>query len=300
MLRIPACDGNFPELISAVMAGRVELVRSLCFAGVAHIQDSDGLTALWHASRSGLPEMVEVLLETGPFNDARELCVTDLNGRTSLIVRVLGGNLILVRSLLKTSLVAQVMIPDKNGWLPCEHAVFWSHALGRDDVAKRMVNSLNEAAIKWLDWRDDVHTSPRLTTQEDISCFQTVLQAATEVGHSGAVKSLIELWNRISRPVTHADSSARFAFSLERRRLPLNNNPAHFAAAGLPPAIDTRFPEAVYLAALQQHEGVLTLLLRGQNEMWVPRLMERGLKLRAAYLDATSRLVSELGIAKAS
>jgi ankyrin repeat protein len=148
MLRIPACDGDFPELISAVMAGRVELVRSLCFAGVAHIQDSDGLTALWHASRSGLSEMVEVLLETGPFNDARELCVTNLNGRTSLIVRVLSGNLILVRSLLKTSLVAQVMIPDKNGWLPCEHAVFWSHALGRDDVAKRMVTSLNEAAIQ--------------------------------------------------------------------------------------------------------------------------------------------------------
>lgn len=275
---------NARQFILAVMAGEVEKFMAHSNATNMHARDHDGLTALWHASQRGYDKVVEALLNTLYFDESRELLVADSKGRTALIVAVISGNTNVIRLLVQSTLVSQAVRPDKDGWLPAEHAVFQSHLSGLQHSAKTMlVDHIRQ---------DDVIRL--LTTRLNMDCFYTLLQAAAEIGNSRVVRSLLSLHSRVQLLGHRLGSTAgdRDALFLKKRRLSSEDFMSICNATKLP------YPMAIYLAAVKQHKYVLSLLLSlGQQEQrdtqW---FMALGLKLRDAYTDATSKLIRELDL----
>jgi hypothetical protein len=197
---------------------------------------------------------------------------------------VISGNAQVVRLLVYSRLHDQIVISDKDGWLLVEHAVFQSHFSGREQSAKMMI----EALFQWDE------PAVWVAAENTIDRLHIFLQAAAEIGYSSVVRRIIAFLRRVQGPTnaTYPTARDRNASFLKKRRLPSEG------FISVCNATDSPYPMAIYLAAVQQHEQVLSLLLSvgRQEQHGTQRFMALGLELRSAYNDATSMLIKELNL----
>jgi ankyrin repeat protein len=274
------------QFIMAVMAGETETVRALSDSVDVHAKYDDKLTALWHASQRGYDLVVENLLSVSNFDGFRELLVADSKGRTAMTVAVISGNVKVVRLLVHSRLHDQIAIPDKDGWVPAEHAVFQFHFSGREQSAKMIIEALFQ--------RDGEVPEIWVAAGSITDRLHIILQTAAEIGNPSVVGRILGFLPDVRGPTNAAYSTARDrnASFLKKRRLPSEG------FISVCNATDSPYPMAIYLAAVQQHEQVLSLLLSvgRQEQHGTQWFMALGLELKSAYDDATSMLIKELNL----
>ena len=288
------------RLILAAMAGNIRRVSVLCSVCDISAPDVTGMTAVVHACRGGHEHVLQSLLGSRWFKLDKELTAELRGERLALTVAAAAGHANIVRVLLENDFATPgpmlVNFPFET-WRPVEAAVF-GHYYG-------VSSSLNAARAIVGDMSASLQ-EPRDTTiffmrKDEQGILDISLRAAAEIGQVDAVRHLLKLQHTPPyQALTESDGKEILKY-LDRRGMKteaMEKVGIHVKTSLMPqmdfmdclplPVSETDLnPIPVFLAAVRQHEEVLTLLLPGRNTDYIQGLMERarGIHLGGKFFD---------------